>query len=323
MSTSALELKGLSHRFGAFRVVDDVHLQVAERDVFGFLGLNGAGKTTTLRLILGLIRPRAGGVFIFGQRGGRTDPRILRDVGVLFEDYAPLPYLTGRQILHMCLRIHGLRGPASRSAAGSWLERVGLASSGDTRTRNYSLGMKRRLGLACALVHSPRLVLLDEPTNGLDPQGIHELRDVVRELNRDLGTTFLISSHILGEVEKVCNRVGIIHEGRLVREGDTSTLTDGGQPVLRLCLASADSARSLFEGAEWCEGLASVPSAPDRGEPERDEARQPGAAVFEVRVSCSVARVVRELVEAGVDVFEVTPKVRTLEDVFRETVSGE
>ncbi len=323
MSTSALELKGLSHRFGASRVVDDVHLQVAERDVFGFLGLNGAGKTTTLRLILGLIRPRAGGVFIFGQRGGRTNPRILRNVGVLFEDYTPLPYLTGRQILHMCLRIHGLRGPAMHFAAGFWLERVGLASSGDTRTRNYSLGMKRRLGLACALVHSPRLVLLDEPTNGLDPQGIHELRDVVRQLNRDYGTTFLISSHILGEVEKVCNRVGIIHEGRLVREGDTSTLTDGGQPVLRLCLASADSAQSLFEAADWCEGFVNVPGDPDGGEPDGDVARQPGAAVFEVRVSCSVARVVRELVEAGVEVFEVTPKVRTLEDVFRETVSRE
>lgn len=313
MSVVALELKGLSHRFGAFRAVDDVHLQVAERDIFGFLGLNGAGKTTTLKLILGLIRPRAGAVFLFGRRAA---PRLRRDIGVLFEDYAPHPYLTGRQSLAVCARAHGLRGGAARAAVDAWLDRVGLASNGDARTRSYSLGMKRRLGLACALVHSPRLVLLDEPTNGLDPHGIHELRDIVRELNNGLGTTFLISSHILGEVEKVCGRVGIIHGGRLVKEGDTSSLTGGGEPVVRLRLAGARTARSVLERAEWCVGLDAVPDAPDRDDAQDVEA-------FDVRLTCPVAHVVRELVKEGVDVFEVTPRVKSLEEVFRETVSVE
>lgn len=315
MSPEALELKGLSHCFGAFRAVDDVHLQVAERDIFGFLGLNGAGKTTTLRLILGLIRPRAGDVFVFGRRAGRSDPGILRDVGVLFEDYAPHPYLSARQMLRICARMHGMRGAESRRAVESWLARVGLESSAATRTRYYSLGMKRRLGLACALVHSPRLVLLDEPTNGLDPRGIHELRDLVRELHRELGTTFLISSHILGEVEKVCNRVGIIHEGKLVRAGDTAALTEAGHRVVRLRLSRPQAGQSFLEGVDWCEALEEIPDR--EGPPEEG-----GSAVFEVRVTCPVARMVRELVEAGVDIFEVTPRVKSLEDVFRETVSG-
>ena len=200
------------------------------------------------------------------------------------------------------------------AAVDSWLERVGLGTSANVKTRNYSLGMKRRLGLACALVHSPRLVLLDEPTNGLDPHGIRELRDLVREVNDEQGTSFVISSHILGEVEKVCNRVGIIHRGRLVKEGDTRALTGGGQPVLRLRLASANTTRAVLERAEWCRSVEALV------EPKADEAL-PGSSAFEVQASCPAPRVVRELVEAGVDVFEVTPMVKSLEDVFRETVS--
>lgn len=315
MSFYALELNGLSHRYGAFRAVDDLSLRVSEGDVYGLLGLNGAGKTTTLRLILGLIRPQAGDVVIFGKQGGRSAPRILRDVGVLFEDYAPVPYLTGRQNLHVWLRMQGLRGPAWRSAASSWLDRVGLGESGDIPARNYSLGMKRRLGLACALVHQPRLVLLDEPTNGLDPQGIRALRDLVRQLNRELGTTFVISSHILGEVEKICNRVGIVHEGKLVRAGETAALTDHGETLLRLTLAEAEAARAFLASADWCESVVPVTSSA-RGRPP------PDAAVFELRATCSIAQVVRELVHADVDVFEVAPKVKTLEDLFRETVGA-
>ncbi len=312
MSPDAIELRSLRHLFGKFCAVDDVDLRVREADIFGFLGLNGAGKTTTLKLILGLIRPRAGGVFLFGRQAGRHDPRLLRDVGVLFEDFSPHPYLTGRQVLRMHTRMHNLRGPEATAAVDTWLERVGLAASAGKKTRHYSHGMKRRLGLACALLHSPRLVFLDEPTSGLDPQGIRELRDLVCALNRDRGTTFFISSHILGEVEKVCNRVGIIHEGKLLREADIATLTGSGRGALRLRVANLETGRTLLESADWCEGLKVV----------RDRARgEADGALLEVRVApAAVPRMVRELVERGVDIFELTPHIKSLEDVFRETI---
>lgn len=205
--------EGLSRRFGRLQAVEDVGLDVQEGDIYGFLGLNGAGKTTTLRMILGLIRPTAGRVSVFGLDARARFIEIMRQVGALVELPAYYPHLSARKNLEI-LRL--ATGGLPESLIPQTLERVGLGARMDDPVRTYSQGMRQRLGIAMALLPQPRLVILDEPTNGLDPQGINEIRSLLLELNRARGVTILISSHLLHEIEITCNRVGILKQGRLI-----------------------------------------------------------------------------------------------------------
>jgi ABC-2 type transport system ATP-binding protein len=317
----ALAFEGVSHSFGKLEALSRVHLHVEEGDIYGFLGLNGAGKTTAIRLVLGLVHLRSGEIRLLGAplRGPRP-LESYRRTGVLFEDFAAHEYLSGFDHVVLHGRLLGMSRREARAAAGLWLERVGIAAKARVRVRGYSLGMKRRLGIACALVGSPRVVILDEPTNGLDPRGIADLRALVLDLNRESGVTFFLSSHILGEVEQLCRTVGIIHRGRMLAQGTVAELTGRGRQRRRIRVAPAARALDLLRSAPWCRGV-DEPAEPSS--PARRAAIDGAPRWLQAEVDApDVPRMVRELVTAGVDVHEVSEASERLEAVFHRTVSA-
>lgn len=207
--------------------MDGVDLQVPRGAVFGFLGPNGSGKTTTIRMLLGLVAPTSGTIELLGEAMPDRVMAVLPRVGALVEGPAFHPYLSGRANLARLDAVDATADPrTARARAGAALERVGLAAAAGKRYRQYSLGMKQRLGIAAALLQPRQLLILDEPTNGLDPQGTREVRTLVRELAAD-GTTVLLSSHLLAEIEQVCSHVGIMSRGQLLRQGPIAELGVG------------------------------------------------------------------------------------------------
>jgi len=223
-SSLAVSTAGLTKRFGDRTVVDRVDLAIPTGSVCGFVGPNGAGKTTTIRMLLGLIRPTAGSGSILG--GSLTHPAsYLHKVGALIESPAFYPTLSGRDNLKALARL----GQVSRSAIEPALARVGLSDRAGDKYRSYSLGMKQRLGIAAALLPNPELLILDEPTNGLDPAGIVEMRGLIRSFAND-GITVLVSSHLISEIEQVCDHIVMIRGGRLVHQGPVAELHAGQRP---------------------------------------------------------------------------------------------
>jgi len=223
--SAVLATRGLVKRFGRLRAVDGIDLDVREGDVYGFLGANGSGKTTTVRMVLGLVLPTSGEVELLGGRMPRAGRRVLPRVGALIEGPAHYGHLSGRENLSLLDAAGPGGGRRTRRARiDEVLEQVGLAGVGRRPVRAYSLGMRQRLGLAGALLRRPELLVLDEPTNGLDPQGIHEIRTLLLDLHRG-GTTIFLSSHLLAEVEQMATRVGVLDRGRLVLQDDLSVLT--------------------------------------------------------------------------------------------------
>jgi ABC-2 type transport system ATP-binding protein len=262
----------LTKAYGKLVAVNDLHLQVMRGDVFGFLGPNGAGKSTTMRMLLGLIRPTAGRAVIFGMDTAYQMPTILRHVGAIVEVPVFYPYLSGRDNLHVVAAASGMvSGRANRRRIEEVLELVELKEQATMAYRKYSLGMKQRLGIAAALLTDPELVLLDEPTNGLDPAGMYEIRQLIQRLAA-LGKTIFISSHLLNEVQQVCNRVAILQRGNLIKQGNVRELLREREQVL-VRLREADElerATNVLEqarvnGANW---LGSVHLEHDRqGQP--------------------------------------------------------
>jgi ABC-2 type transport system ATP-binding protein len=220
--TDAIRIHGLTKRFGGRAAVDGLSLEVREGEVFGFLGPNGAGKTTTIRMLLGLMSQDAGEAFVLGDRV--PAPGRLAEVGAMVEEPAFYPWLSGRANLQV---LADSGAPVVGGAVEEALEATGLTSAATKKVKAYSQGMRQRLGLAVALLRTPRLLILDEPANGLDPAGIREFRDRLRALG-DAGVTVFISSHLLGEVERICDRVGIVDRGRLVAVGTVDELASRG-----------------------------------------------------------------------------------------------
>jgi ABC-type multidrug transport system ATPase subunit len=294
--TLVVETRKLTKHYGRVPVVEGLDLTVRRGEVYGFLGPNGAGKTTTLRMLLGLIRPTSGSATVMGERPG--DPSSLARVGALVESPAFYPYLSGRDNLRVMARYSGV--PGSRVEAV--LEQVELAERARDRYRKYSLGMKQRLGVAAALLKEPELLILDEPTNGLDPRGMAEMRSLIRRLGTG-ERTVLLSSHLLSEVEQICDRVGVIRRGRLVAEGTVAELRGGGGLLVRaepLEQAAAVAARlEEVEGVQVEDGALRITAAPE-----------------------AAAEINRKLVSAGLRVSELRPSGRTLEEVFLQ-LTGE
>jgi len=292
----AVETAALTKRYGRRTVVDAVSLTVHRGEVYGFLGPNGAGKTTTLRMLLGLIRPTSGTARVLGRPS--TSPGTTRRIGALIEGPGFYPHLSGRDNLRVMARYQGL----PEAAADQALERVDLTDRGTDRFRAYSLGMKQRLGVACALMGEPELIVLDEPTNGLDPAGMQDMRGLVVSLARG-GQTVMLSSHLLAEVQDVCDRVGVINDGRLLRESTVAELRGAAGLRVRATpveqalvvarrLAGADGARRSGQGRDGCLVLDLPPSA--------------------------APALNRALVTAGAEVYEIAPIERSLEEVFFE-----
>jgi len=240
MDGFALATSGLRKRYGAQVALDGLDLAVPEGVVYGFLGPNGAGKTTTMRILTGLIHADGGSVELLGRRFTRGSRRLLFGVGALVEAPSFYPYLSGRENL---LAIAATGAPVPRGRVDGLLTLVGLADRAGSRVSGYSLGMRQRLGIAAALLSDPRLLLLDEPANGLDPAGIVGMRDTLRSLAA-AGKTVFVSSHILGEVQQLADVVGIIAHGRLVREGPIGSLL-AGEGSVRVRVAPEELSRAV------------------------------------------------------------------------------
>jgi len=240
VSDAVIATRGLTKRYGPVLAVDGIDLDVRAGDVYGFLGANGSGKTTTVRILLGLVLATSGEAEVLGARMPRSAKRVLPQVGTLVEGPAAYPHLSGRANLALFDALGSARR-GRRARVDDVLERVGLGLAGDRRVRGYSLGMRQRLGLAAALLRAPRLLVLDEPTNGLDPQGIREMRDLLLGLNHE-GTTIFLSSHLLAEVEQMCTRVGVLDRGRLVVQDRLASLR---APTGRTVVVTPDGDRAL------------------------------------------------------------------------------
>ena len=287
-----METHGLTKRYGDRLAVDAVDMRVRRGEVYGFLGPNGAGKTTTLRMMLGLIRPTAGTATVLGRPAGRPD--VTARVGALVEGPGFYPYLSGLDNLRVMARYRGL----PESAAIGALARVDLADRGDDRFKSYSLGMKQRLGVASALMGEPELIVLDEPTNGLDPAGMADMRSLIVDLARG-GQTVLLSSHLLDEVQEICDRVGVINKGRLLRESTVADLRGGASLVVRGHPVEDTLAVAMEIAGE-------------------DAVQLDGNDVLLDVTPERAPDLTRALVARGVDVHQIGSAERTLESVFFE-----
>lgn len=301
MPTPAIETRGLTRRFGAQLAVDDLSLLVPESGVYGFLGPNGAGKTTTIRMLLGLIRPNAGEVRLFGESLAANHQSLMRRVGALVETPSLYPHLTGRENLEVTRRLVG----APRELIDRALGIVKLAQDAHRRVREYSLGMRQRLGLALALLNNPQLLILDEPANGLDPAGIHEMRDLIRRLPAEFGTTVFLSSHLLSEVEQIANHIGIIHQGRLLFQGTLAELQAQRQEHLTIGVRQGEQALRCLTAAGW--------SA---------HKREDGLLTAAVTTLDAAAQINSLLVNQGLEVFHIALEQASLEDIFLSLTNG-
>jgi ABC-2 type transport system ATP-binding protein len=312
-SLSTIVTRGLTKRYGDLAAVDGLDLTIEQGALYGFLGPNGAGKTTTIRMILGLIFPTSGDAEVLGEPifGGTAGQRAsaLRRVGAMIEEPAFWKYLTGRKNLEYVARAAGPPEDRDRRLrrVDEVLRIVGLDQAANKKVKAYSQGMRQRLGIALALSGSPELLVLDEPTNGLDPQGMREIRLLLRRLADD-GTTIFVSSHLLAEVEAMCDRVGVLARGKLVAEGAPSKLRASAD-VLRLEVDDPARARSILSGLE---GVSLIDGVPD------------SASTVLVRLAspASAAGVNAALVTGGVAVSALVPEHESLEDVFVSLVEG-
>jgi ABC-2 type transport system ATP-binding protein len=298
-----LEVAGLTKRYGKRAAVDDVDLAVPEACAYGFLGPNGAGKTTLIRCLLGLTRPTAGTIRLLGldQPGGRR--QALARTGAIVEEPRFHGHLSGRENL---TTIAAARDRDAVRRIDDVLRRVGLADRATERVKRYSLGMRQRLGVARALLGDPQLLILDEPTNGLDPAGIHEFREMIRGFVENEGRTVFLSSHLLDEVERICDRVAIVDRGRVVTEGSIAELTAQGGSRLVIGVNDAEQARRLLDGHAAVKA-ASIDSG------RLHLTVEPGQE--------AAAAINRLLVEAGLDVHQLAPAQATLEQRFLEITS--
>ncbi len=294
-----IEAEHLGKQYGTVRAVKDVTFTVRRRDVFGFLGPNGSGKSTTISMMLGLVAPTAGRIDLFGYGAERRSEALTR-VGAIIESPTFYPYLSGRDNLRVLAKA---RPGVTNQQITEVLDLIGLGDAGSKRYKNYSLGMKQRLGIGATLLHDPELLVLDEPTNGLDPAGMLEVRHLIQRLAAN-GKTIFLSSHLLSEVEQVCNRVAILSKGEIMAEGSIAELSKRGHAVM----VRAGNSDQAAEVLRTVNGVTKI---------ERDGEFLVVSAPENVTPEINVA-----LVQAGVPVFELRPAGNSLEQVFLQVTGS-
>jgi ABC-type multidrug transport system ATPase subunit len=246
---SIVAVSRLTKKFRNHTAVDSLSFSVNEGDVYGFLGQNGAGKSTTIRMLLTLITPTEGHIEIFGMDLKKERKKILSQVGAVIEKPDLYKYLSAYENLSLFARMSGKNIPEKELQ--TQLEMVGLAARKNDKVNTFSQGMKQRLGIAVALIHNPRLIILDEPTNGLDPQGIADMRNLILHLSRHLRKTVIVSSHLLNEIEQISTRMLIIDEGKKMVEGEVTTLIDPAKTIVELEVINNVQATNLLESTKW------------------------------------------------------------------------
>lgn len=299
----AIETRKLEKRYGQESVVKDIDLRVPEGSVYGFIGSNGAGKTTTMKMILGLCKPTAGKVIVLGQEMNEENRlTLLRKTGSLIESPSCYGHLTARENLEIVAELKGVEKKDIDRVLGI----VHLKKEKTRRVRQFSLGMRQRLGIAQALLGEPKALVLDEPTNGLDPAGIQEMREMIASLPKQTGATVLISSHLLGELEQFIDHVGVIGRGRLLFQGTLDALRRRGETGIQLRVLESERARLILhdQGVEVAcdsDGTMRLPVMEDE----------------------SLARVVAALCQGGAGVVQVVNRTQSLEDIFLALTAGE
>jgi ABC-type multidrug transport system ATPase subunit len=244
-----IEVNHLSKKFGDALAVNDLSFTVNEGDIYGFLGQNGAGKSTTIRMLLTLIHPTAGHIKLFGKDLSGHRSSILQQVGAVIEKPDLYKYLSAYDNLSIFAKMSGIK--VTRQLLMQQLQMVGLEDRAKDTVRTFSQGMKQRLGIAVALVHNPALIILDEPTNGLDPQGIADIRNLILRLSKEMGKTVLISSHLLSEIELIATRMIILHKGKKMVEGNVATLLDPAHTLIEIETLDNPAAKQLLLQSEW------------------------------------------------------------------------
>jgi ABC-2 type transport system ATP-binding protein len=300
-----IRVNNLTKQFNQVEAVNDLSFTVNEGEVYGFLGQNGAGKSTTIRMLLTLVQPTAGSIEIFGKNLYSHRSEVLRQTGAIIEKPDLYKYLTAFENLSVFARLSGVKYPGQKKLMEQ-LEMVGLAERAHSKVKTFSQGMKQRLGIAVALVHDPRLIILDEPTNGLDPQGIADIRNLVRHLSRDRGKTVFVSSHLLNEIEQVSDRLLILDKGKKVVEGSIHELVDPSNAFIELNTADNNACYNLLKQSQtW-------------------NAFNPTLQVAHVGLRMPVAQVpqlVAYLVQQGVQVYSLRQK-NSLEAYFLSLIAG-
>jgi ABC-type multidrug transport system ATPase subunit len=244
---SVIKVQALSKSFGALKAVDQLSFEVEAGQVYGFLGQNGSGKSTTIRMLLSLIHPSEGHIEIFGQSLTANRSAILEQVGAVIERPDLYPYLTAKEHLTLFAKLR--KQPVTAAKIEATLAQVGLLNRANDKVQTYSLGMKQRLGIGIALLHDPALIILDEPTNGLDPQGIADIRELIKSLSKEQGKTVLVSSHLLSEIEQIATHILIIHQGKKMAEGSTSTLLDPNKTIVQIKTLDDQAAKQKLMGS--------------------------------------------------------------------------
>jgi ABC-2 type transport system ATP-binding protein len=301
-SEKVVEVKHLTKNYGNFKAVTDVNLHVYKGDVYGFLGPNGAGKSTSLRCILSLISPDTGQIRIFGKDIHKHRYEILSRVGCIIEKPDFYGYLSARRNLEIFGRISGKQ--IGTGKISEILDFVGLSDRGGDSVSGFSHGMKQRLGIAQALLHDPDLIILDEPTTGLDPQGMIDIRNLILHLSHDLGKTIILSSHILYEIELIANRMVIIDKGKTLAEGSVSELLNQNELLVRFHVSDAEKAIGLLTESRESKN----PRLISKNELEIVTGRE------------NIPEINKRLIENGIDVFGIQSR-RQLEDFFLQLTS--
>jgi len=307
-STPILECSGVGKRYGRKRVLDKISFSLRKGEVFGFLGPNGAGKTTLIKIFIGLVTPGEGEITVFGHNLFTHRRQIMREVGAIVEAPVFTASLTAYANLHALV---SLNGPVEGKRIDEVLELVGLADVARQKVGTFSYGMKQRLGIAQALLPRNRLVFLDEPTNGLDPHGIAGMRRLIHRLSKDMGITVFVSSHLLQEIEQVCDRVMIIDRGQTVLAGDVAEIIGAEAKVVDIEIELGAGTPATVAACGGTAGNAPFADGAERG-------------IFTFAVdSHSTPDLIQSLVEAGERVLAVRPRCASLEDVFiRQTGEG-
>ena len=299
---SVIKVQHISKHFGNLKAVDDLSFEVQSGQVFGFLGQNGSGKSTTIRMLLSLIHPTSGSIEIFGKPIKKNREEILEQVGAIIERPDLYPYLSAKEHLELFAKVR--KQQISESAIHGTLEKVGLAQRAKDKVQTFSLGMKQRLGIGIALVHNPSLIILDEPTNGLDPQGIADIRQLIQYLAKEEGKTVLVSSHLLSEIEQVAHQILIIHQGKKMVEGVTRELLDPAKRVVQIKTTNDLAALKVITAGRFSSYLM---------------ARAEG--IFLKIPTLEISLLNESLVAAGVGIVGIETK-NSLEDYFLQITSN-
>lgn len=302
MSESLIKIQDVSKKFGSQTVLNGISMNIHEGEIYGFLGKNGAGKSTLMKVMLGLLKSDSGSVNIFNQPLQKNRASILKNIGALIEEPAFYPNLTGEENLRVIKNLLDLPEENIFEA----LDTVGLRKAGNKLVKNYSLGMKQRLGIALALVKMPKILILDEPTNGLDPEGMHQMRELIKELPQKYKMTVLISSHLLSEMEQIAGTIGILNGGKLIYQGPINKLVEKRKYFIK----SSNVYRT--QNTLQAMGILNIKS---------DQQKQ--VTEFNLENAKDMSKVLKKLILQDIDIYSAYGAKRTLEDIFLELTGSD